>query len=194
MNCEETRNYLLDYIDNELPLSLQQQIEEHLAECMHCRKEVDEYKKMGMLLQLRSVPDPGDAYWQQTEDKIMQQVRARTYAMPNASPADGSVAPWQRWRSRTTVFLAAAAAVAIIAMAGLFWLSTERESENYVDNDIEYQLILDDHWQPSVPDFGALPASFQPEVEFSAYSRAALGGIDPISKSAVIRRVEALGK
>lgn len=124
----------------------------------------------------------------------MQQARARTYAMPNVSQADRNIANWRRRPGRTTVLLATAAAVAIIALAGLFWLNVERESENYVDNDIEYHIILDDHWQPTTPDFGAIPASFQPEVEFSAYSRAALGGIDPISKSAVIRRVEALGK
>ena len=94
---------------------------------------------------------------------------------------------------RPALVFASAAIVLIASITGFYWLNQAAEAEEYVDNDIEY-IVLPADWQPERPHFGVVPATYQPEAEFSAYSRAAIGGIDPISKSAVIQQVESVAK
>ena len=38
MLCEHAHDYLLDYIDNELPAVLLQELDEHLRGCADCRE------------------------------------------------------------------------------------------------------------------------------------------------------------
>lgn len=194
MNCEQIRHYVCDYLDNELPFMLQQTVDEHCTQCIACKKLIEEYKKTSLLLQLRSVPDPGETYFANTWNIVCERMRARTVTLPNIL----SLPPQPSWLTRLlrrpALVFATAAVLILVSIFGLYWLRQQGQStEEYVDNDIEY-IVLPQDWQPERPDFGVIPARFQPEVEFSAYSKAAIGGIDPISKSAVIRHVEAVSK
>lgn len=193
MNCEHTHKYVLDYIDNELPYALQQALDEHIGECMACRKLIDEYKKTSLLLQLRGVPDPGEAYFERTWRRILSGLRAKTFSLPHAEQSNQPDSrPWIA-RLRQPLILYTLAATVMLCIGGWLWYHYSDMSATYVDNDIEY-IVLEDGWEPTRPDFGAIPAAFRPEMEFIRYSKAAIGGIDPISKSAVIRQVEAVSK
>jgi hypothetical protein len=194
MKCEQIQHYVCDYLDNELPLTLQQTVDEHCAQCMSCKKLIEEYKKTSLLLQLRSVPDPGEAYFANTWNIVCERMRARTVTLPNTRFLPPQPSWFTRFMRRPALVFATAAGLVFVSVFGLYWLrQQDRNVEEYVDNDIEY-IVLPQDWQPERPDFGVIPARFQPEAEFSAYSKAAIGGIDPISKSAVIRQVEAVSK
>lgn len=190
MDCEQVQFYIIDFIDNELPAMLYQEIDEHLTGCIACKRTVEEYRKTALLLQLRSVPDPGEAYFESTWESIREGMRARTLALPARTYLPAPTR-WVDWMTRRPLrLLATAAAIILICLAGYHWAQNLQESDEYVDNDTTYQVYLPKDWQPERPDFGIVPAHFKPEVQFSAYSKAAIGGIDPISKSAVIWKVQ----
>jgi anti-sigma factor RsiW len=194
MNCDRIQYFMFDYIDNELPASLQQEVEDHCAQCINCKTRIEEYKKTALLLQLRSVPDPGDAYFDTTWNVVRERMRARTVSLPDIRFSPPRLSWLSRFFKRPAMVFATAAAFVLTCIVGIYWLQQVQETNEYVDNDIEYHIVLPKDWQPERPDFGVIPAKFQPEVEFSAYSKAAIGGIDPISKSIVIRQVEAVSK
>ena len=194
MKCEQIQHYICDYLDGELPHSLQQTVDEHCTQCISCKKQIEEFRKTSLLLQLRSVPDPGDNYFENTWNVVRERMRARTVALPNIRFSAQPLSWFARFMRRPSLALATIAIIIFACITGLFWLRQARVAdEEYVDNDIEY-IILPKDWQPERPDFGVMPTTFQPEAEFSAYSKAAIGGIDPISKSAVIRPGEAISK
>ncbi|MCA9744250.1 MAG: zf-HC2 domain-containing protein [Deferribacteres bacterium] len=193
MHCDEIQRYLCDYVDNELPQTLQQVVDEHCEQCIQCKNIIAEYKKTSLLLQLRAVPDPGDTYFENTWNVVTERMRARTLAMPNIALPSQSTSWLTRFMRRPVLAFATAAMVIFVSITGYYLLKDMQNTEEYVDNDIEY-IVLPANWQPEPPDFGVVPTSFQPEAEFSAYSRAAIGGIDPISKSAVFQQVESVAK
>ena len=90
MKCHEIRDNVQDYIDNEVPYTIRQVIDEHMVECVECHAFLESYRKLNAILTLRSVPDPGEAYWKVTWEKIRKRMPARSYALakpPVAAPA-----------------------------------------------------------------------------------------------------------
>ena len=47
LRCEEARILLMGYLDNELPSDEVRQLEDHLAVCVECRREEQEFRKLG---------------------------------------------------------------------------------------------------------------------------------------------------
>ena len=47
LRCEEARILLMGYLDNELASDEVRQIEDHLAVCVECRREEQEFRKLG---------------------------------------------------------------------------------------------------------------------------------------------------
>lgn len=46
MHCDEIQRYLCDYVDNELPQTLQQVVDEHCEQCIQCKNIIAEYKNL----------------------------------------------------------------------------------------------------------------------------------------------------
>ncbi len=194
MYCEETRGQLLDYLDNDLPYSLQSEMEEHLADCIQCRKDLAEFKAASRLMQLRSVPDPGEGYWDRTWETLQTKFPAKIVAMPDKARSDENVAETPvapRWLNKRFAMFVAAAAVLLVAVTGAGWYVYEEN--NYVDNDIEFEIVTEQPWEPTLIDFRS-EDRFPADNAFSAYSRAAVGGIDPVSKGAILMKAETASK
>lgn len=47
LRCEEARILLMGYLDNELASDEVRQLEDHLAVCVECRREEQEFRKLG---------------------------------------------------------------------------------------------------------------------------------------------------
>lgn len=45
MTCEELTQFLMSYLEGELPVDQRQQFEEHLGECPPCRRYLDTYRR-----------------------------------------------------------------------------------------------------------------------------------------------------
>ncbi len=194
MDCHEMRKYIPDYIDSELPLSLKQLVDEHIAECLECRNEVNAFQKTRTLLQLRSVPDPGDTYWETTWQKIEEKIPARVVSLAETeeitpAPVNHHPTAWMR----TASWIAGVAAVLLLTVSAWNWYQTRDGRAMEV---FEARIVLEPEW-----DAGADGAQFisqvnssHPEAQFAAWSRAALGSVEPIAASAAFMRVEAFSE
>ena len=192
MNCINARDYLLDYIDNELPYSIRQEMEEHLSECLPCKAELDSFKKAISLLQLRSVPEPEAVYWDSTWESIVPELAAPAtrIGLPRLIQKTRFHLPERLFKPAFAV----AAAVLILGLVGTYWYHGNAKSDKIANYETEYNLIFDDATGQGMLVGRTVPSELQPDIAYMAYSRAALGGIDPISKSAALMEMEEASK
>lgn len=190
MTCFEIQEHLLDYIDNELPASLQQVVEEHVHACLACREEVESYRKTAVLLQLRAVPEPPPTYWDERWERIRSGFKARVLPMYGQRLVSPSRWLWLKRFALGRV--AAVAAIVLVVVTVLWWNRQARQRElteaarrsTYVSESARNVLLLDDN----------LPEDVRRQIELIAVSRAAFGSIDPISKGVILARMEVDGR
>ena len=186
MSCLEIEEHLLDYVDNELSGSMQQVVTEHLQMCLSCRKEVENYRKTAMLLQLRAVPEPPEKYWDASWEKIRAGFQARVLPMPEVPLHLPSRWLWlQRvnWRP-----LLAVAAMFLLIIAAVVWswqsrawqLAAGESKRIYLTPAAQSAVWRDDNLQDDM--------NRQMDIVYAG--RAAFSSIDPISKSVMLVRLE----
>jgi hypothetical protein len=191
MNCFEIEEHLLDYVDNELSGSMQQVVAEHLQTCLSCRKEVDNYRKAAMLLQLRAVPEPPAAYWNETWEKIRDGFTARVLPMTEKKLESPSRWLWLQRVNWRPLIAVAAMFLIIITAVWWSWESRPRIIAARAPQRI-YLPVATPH--PAVWYEENLPDDMSRQIELITASRAAFGSIDPISKSVMLVRLEADNK
>ncbi|RMD98330.1 MAG: hypothetical protein D6814_07760 [Calditrichaeota bacterium] len=197
MRCHEIRNVLQDYLDNDIPYSVKQVIDEHIVECMHCREYLESYRKLSAILQLRSVPDPPAAYWKSTWKKIKKRLPARNYPLASVRSTSVRAASQLSWRMffRPRLALVFFGLVAFMALSA-YWMSSviAHRPDTVSMQDAEYVLTYDDNTQQEILVRQFYPSEFQPDFAFAAYSKAAIGGFDPVSKGMGFVNAEATSK
>ncbi|MDQ7066128.1 MAG: zf-HC2 domain-containing protein [candidate division KSB1 bacterium] len=200
MYCSEIRDHLQDYIDNDLPYSIKQMIDEHLLECLDCHEEVERYRKLNALLQLRSVPDPGPKYWRATWKKIQQQMPARVLLLSASIRPEPAASRNRFWHHMMKAFrpaaaIAAAAVLLLLAvLVGSYHFYLSQRAGFVAERTVEYELYMDDQNAQAELTSSAVPSDWQPDITFAAISKAAIGGIDPVSKGVGLSQVEAVGR
>lgn len=107
MRCEQFRELISAYIEREMEAPLAAKMEEHAAQCLSCRVELQEVRQLWeMMSQMERVEPPAGLH-----DRIVQEVYARAPIAPR-------LRWWElAWRPRFA--FAAAAAVALLAL--LLW-------------------------------------------------------------------------
>jgi anti-sigma factor RsiW len=189
MNCLEIQEHLLDYIDNELSGSYQQAVTEHLQSCLACREEAESYRKTAVLLQLRAVPEPAEAYWDATWEKIRAGFKARVLTLHDNKLASPSRWLWLKrfdWRHAAAV----AAVFLLLAIAGLLaWRS--QQPHELVTSAAPRTIYLPDTPRDESRRDEDFPEEIGRQMELISTTRVAFGSIDPISKSAMLVRMEA---
>jgi len=187
MNCFEIEEHLLDYVDNELSGSMQQVVAEHLQMCLSCRKEVENYRKTTMLLQLRAVPEPPEKYWDHSWEKVRAGFKARVLPMPETSLHLPSRWVWlQRvnWRP-----LVGVAAMFLLIISAVVW-SWQSRSQQLAADDESKRIYLTPASQSAVWRDDNLQDDMSRQMDIIYAGRAAFGSIDPISKSVMLVRLE----
>lgn len=71
MLCRQVQSHLDDFILNQLDKEINDQINNHLKECLDCQKQLEKNRQLIAALKSLPTPDPGDYYWQQMEDSIL---------------------------------------------------------------------------------------------------------------------------
>ncbi len=111
MNCETTSRKLSAYLDDELPPPERQAVEQHLADCPLCRRQLAGLRALaGPLAQLEGTAPPAD--FARRVRRLAQRRR----------PAEQQRSVRLTWFQRAEPVLVRAAA-ALLAVAGL-WLGT----------------------------------------------------------------------
>ena len=108
MDCRETRTLLNAFHDGELPVADRSRVEEHLRGCTECSGLLAD---LGRADRAAGVPDPGPAYWDRFNARVMDRV-GREADGPEAKilrPKGG----WFREQLRYLVPAAAAAALVL---------------------------------------------------------------------------------
>ena len=64
MTCENYKNLLMGYLDEELSDDEKRQLEEHLKECSMCTAELQEFRKLKKITDEVNLVEPEDRIWQ----------------------------------------------------------------------------------------------------------------------------------
>jgi len=144
MNCDEIKNLLSLYIDDELDEEERLLVEEHLQKCEECQKELEEYKKI--IQALKNIPDeePPLGYCKRLHEKLL------IVEIPKVIASDKVHKKTMNNKFRWVKYVGTAAAlVLVILVYGLNnpSMSNTKESEN-----IAYKYDLDPEVPKSAPE------------------------------------------
>ena len=108
MDCRETQALLTAFHDGELPAADRARVEAHLRGCPECRALLADLARAD---QAAGVPDPGPAYWDRFNARVMDRVEREADGPKVAilRPKHG----WMRQQLRYLVPAAAAAALVV---------------------------------------------------------------------------------
>ena len=120
MTCEQVQELIHAYIDGELDLLRNVEIEGHLSECESCRAEHQEH------VNVRTLVHAGAQHFSAPEF-----LKKRIKKQLNSAPPSRSMS--RRW-------LAAAAAV-ILALSGVLWLMVSARSQSRADNLVAQEVV-----------------------------------------------------
>jgi predicted anti-sigma-YlaC factor YlaD len=65
MTCQDYKDFMMGYLDNELDEAQRRAFEAHLASCPDCRKEIEEFRKLKQITDDVTLVEPEDRLWQQ---------------------------------------------------------------------------------------------------------------------------------
>jgi len=111
MECRETQTLLTAFHDGELPAADRARVEDHLRGCPECGARLSDLARAD---RAAGVPDPGPAYWDRFNARVMDRV-AREADGPRAAvlrPKGG----WMRQQLRYLVPAVAAAALVVMVV------------------------------------------------------------------------------
>lgn len=72
MNCNDIKDMLPLYIDEELDDKEKKLVEEHIEKCENCRKELEEYKRIIHMLQNMTEEEPPKGYCKRLHEKLLK--------------------------------------------------------------------------------------------------------------------------
>ena len=65
MTCQDYKDLMMAYLDNELNEADKRRFEAHLASCAHCAREMEEFKRLKQMTDSVSLVEPEDRVWDQ---------------------------------------------------------------------------------------------------------------------------------
>lgn len=64
MTCNDWKDMMMGYLDNELSSEQKQRFEEHIKGCSECTKELKEFKSLKVITDDLTLAEPEDKLWQ----------------------------------------------------------------------------------------------------------------------------------
>ena len=123
--CRRYQRWLVDHADGVLDATRRARLERHLAQCAACRADLEALHSLPPELQTSTVPDPGEAFWQQQRQAIGRTIRNLPVPRP------GRHLEWLREALQLSPWRYAVAATAALLLA----LSVYRIAERPFDSD-----------------------------------------------------------
>jgi len=74
MACEDYKDLMMGYLDEELSAEQTRQFEEHLAACKQCTAQLQEFRQLKAITDQMTLIEPEDRLWQQYWDGIYNRV------------------------------------------------------------------------------------------------------------------------
>ena len=74
MTCQDHRELMMAYLDNELDEEQRQAFEQHLASCSKCAREMEEFTKLKQVTDSVKLVEPEDRVWEQYWDHVYNRI------------------------------------------------------------------------------------------------------------------------
>ena len=74
MACEDYKDLMMGYLDEELSAEQIRRFEEHLTECKQCTAQLQEFRQLKAITDQMTLIEPEDRLWQQYWDGIYNRV------------------------------------------------------------------------------------------------------------------------
>lgn len=74
MTCQDYKDFMMGYLDNELDETQKRAFEAHLAACPDCSKEIEEFTKLKQITDDVSLVEPEDRLWQQYWGRLYNRI------------------------------------------------------------------------------------------------------------------------
>jgi predicted anti-sigma-YlaC factor YlaD len=74
MTCQDYKDFMMGYLDNELDAEQRRTFEAHLAGCSDCRKEIEEFTKLKQITDDVTLVEPEDRLWQQYWGRLYNRI------------------------------------------------------------------------------------------------------------------------
>ena len=65
MTCQDYKNLIMGYLDDELDQEQQKTLQEHLASCPECTAELEEFAQLKQITDDAALAEPDEVLWQQ---------------------------------------------------------------------------------------------------------------------------------
>jgi predicted anti-sigma-YlaC factor YlaD len=65
MTCQDNKDLMMAYLDNELNETDKRKLNEHLASCPVCTREMEEFKRLKVMTEGIALAEPEDRIWDQ---------------------------------------------------------------------------------------------------------------------------------
>jgi predicted anti-sigma-YlaC factor YlaD len=65
MTCQDSKDLMMAYLDNELNPTDRRKLEDHLAGCAACAREMGEFKRLKQMTDTIALAEPADRVWEQ---------------------------------------------------------------------------------------------------------------------------------
>jgi len=74
MTCQDHRDLMMAYLDNELTDEQRRAFEEHLASCPDCARDLEEFTKLKQLTDCVALVEPEDRVWEQYWNNVYNRI------------------------------------------------------------------------------------------------------------------------
>lgn len=159
MKCENCKELLLAYLEQELNGEKRAEMEEHLAECQDCQKELAWQREM--LETLQCLPDEELPKGYHVE--LMQKLQAEAASNGMPFPIKKKVRKWKQ------LSMIAAAALVVVAAGGINGMMQMRQSQNEAISQLAE--IADETAEDAMQKITEQPAEMRQESFQSAENR-----------------------
>lgn len=78
MTCQEYKDFMMGYLDNELDEAQKRAFESHLSGCPDCRKEIEAFTKLKRIADDVTLVEPEDRLWQQYWGRLYNRIERGT--------------------------------------------------------------------------------------------------------------------
>ncbi len=120
MICGEVKERTVAYLELDLEASLVRDVTAHLEGCAACRAEMEAVRQVLVRLKRRTVPDPGDRFWEEFPDQVRRQLaqaRGEATRVKRLSP------PFRSWVGVSMRSWPMALAASVVLLVGAWMLA-----------------------------------------------------------------------
>lgn len=126
MDCQRMVQLISDYVDHELPLKEEREVEAHIRNCSACRSLHEDWQGIVKQAKSLSIIEPSEGLWLRLKDRVREETSIKRDGATPRIARKPQIELWP-WPRRLMLALASAALVIIGLMLALTWRAGIKE-------------------------------------------------------------------